>query len=107
MLTNVLNFIAYVGVVFNPVSPLTVSQGEAINIRCTFECIPMCGGYKSQWDTTNLPNGLTARMDFTERNAFLEATSATSEMAGMYTCNIILSATGMTRISGRYEIKVT
>ena len=93
------------GVVFTPDSPLIVNQGEQINIECTFECEPMCGGYQSKWDETNLPTGLTARMDFTRRRAFLEATSATSEMSGFYTCNIIRNS--MTETSGRYEIKVS
>ena len=95
------------GVVFNPVSPLTVNQGEEIDIECTFECVPRCGGYQSKWDVTNLPTGLTARIDFTGRISYLEATSATSEMSGFYTCDIILTANSMTEISGRYEIKVT
>ena len=107
MLTNFLNFIAYLGVVFDPNSPLTVSQGDEIDIECTFECVPMCGGYQSQWDETNLPNGLTASMDFTRRKAFLRANAATSEMAGMYTCNIIRTGNTMAEISSRYEIRVT
>ena len=93
------------GIVFDPDSPLIVNQGEQIKVECTFECVPMCGGYQSKWDETNLPTGLTASMDFTGRMASLTATSATSEMSGFYTCNIIRNS--MTEISGRYEIRVT
>ena len=95
------------GVIFNPVSPLIVNQGEQINIECTFECVFRCGGYQSKWDKTNLPTGLTACMDSTGWISYLEATSATSEMSGFYTCNIILTANSMTETSDRYEIKVT